>query len=72
MRQRTVKMYLEQGEGKTIYTYAICPLHGKKYLTLITARQAMSKNQAYRQIAEDLFLRRAGTTREHVYFVWNV
>lgn len=71
MRQITVNMYLEQG-GTTIYTYAICPLHGKKYLTRITARQATSKNQAYRKRAEELFMTRAGTTREYVYFVWNV
>ena len=71
MEQRTVNMYLGQG-GATIYTYAVCPLHGKKYLTRITARQAMSKNQAYRTRAEELFLTLAGTTREHVYFVWNV
>lgn len=71
MGQRTVNMYLGQG-GKTIYTYSICPLHGKTYLTRITARQAMSKNQAYRKRAEELFLTRAGTTREYIYFVWNV
>lgn len=71
MGQRTVNMYIEQ-EGEARYTYAICPLHGKKYLTLITARQVMSKNQAYRKKAEDLFLTWAGTTREYVYFVWNV
>ena len=71
----TVKMEVVETPNSPFAKFqvrATHPIHGQKPLLGLTARQVNSKGQQYRREAEELFLRRCGSSRQYIQFAWAV
>jgi len=67
----TVKMSVVDTPYGHYTVKAVHPVHGVKYLMTLTARYYHSKDQQYRKEAEELFLRRCGSSRQFMQFSWD-
>ena len=71
----TVKMEVVETPNSPFAKFTVRathPIHGQKSLIGLSARQVTSKGQQYRRKAEELFLRRCGSSRQCVQFAWAV